>query len=858
MSFSENVGVRFVEAMSGKVGGNGLASDAGDFTYDLQIIIPSLRKFLGAAVHSADIAGGFITWTPFLQGRVPVQPGRVVLYRPEDATRKRKFFDFEFAFDSGAGFPMRVEGHKHLFNDTGFDAASDLSTVFLTLHGPTGPTARGVVSVHINEALRQLRSLQVTGATTPAEEEEAKEAFFAFMNRELREVYPNMPLIIREVGKFTLEERRTLTMCVRIMLPDPLPPDGAQTGDIIDYLEDFITSSPSPDLQNYRNMLHAAGLVLPVLGNDVDEVRKFAADQLKSRTRTPVRDVLSFVHTLVTLPYYAHPKTDASVQYTRPKHEPHAVPLKLPVVDDPPNDLFDVVIAGSGPAGSLLAERLSAAGKKVLVLEAGPYVPEHEVTPDEMFSLATLYKAGGLQRANEQMSIFDSPGPTFFVLQGGCLGGGGVVNNTVCFQLSAERITRWQDAGFPITEATLRKAYGKIAAELPILPISKTTKVANKAGNYLTDAFGPPKVPPVDQPPAPGFYECLVNLEPLDAHGNGCLGKGVCNVGCGSERKRNALQVHLRSAVQKGCVVVHSARVRDVIFDKATHTVSALGVELRSGYRQIRGREFVLASGPIGSTEILLRSAALQEHIDKNNLPVGKRFSANVGSPVWAFTKDDAQNPPGLQIAHYYYPPDQAPFVFETWYNPPGANAVAMPGYMSEHFDRMKKYMRTVAAAPLVGSQPSGKIKLRDNKIFVRLPVGAQEVEGFATGLSVLAGAFAKSSQVDHALVGFGASGREIRTEQDALKLRDQLLKLKKEPEHLHLLKMGTGHPQGGNAMSSSELGVVRADFRVRGIDNLRICDASVFPDSAAVNPQWTVMALAEICANSMLGTPTV
>jgi choline dehydrogenase-like flavoprotein len=41
----------------------------------------------------------------------------------------------------------------------------------------------------------------------------------------------------------------------------------------------------------------------------------------------------------------------------------------------------------------------------------------------------------------------------------------------------------------------------------------------------------------------------------------------------------------------------------------------------------------------------------------------------------------------------------------------------------------------------------------------------------------------------------------------------------------------------------------------VRGINNLRICDGSVFPDSAAVNPQWTIMALADICARKMLGT---
>ena len=40
--------------------------------------------------------------------------------------------------------------------------------------------------------------------------------------------------------------------------------------------------------------------------------------------------------------------------------------------------------------------------------------------------------------------------------------------------------------------------------------------------------------------------------------------------------------------------------------------------------------------------------------------------------------------------------------------------------------------------------------------------------------------------------------------------------------------------------------GVVDPDFRVHGYRNLYVCDASVFPTSIGVNPQLTVMALAD------------
>lgn len=63
-------------------------------------------------------------------------------------------------------------------------------------------------------------------------------------------------------------------------------------------------------------------------------------------------------------------------------------------------------------------------------------------------------------------------------------------------------------------------------------------------------------------------------------------------------------------------------------------------------------------------------------------------------------------------------------------------------------------------------------------------------------------------------------------------------------------LGLGTGHPQGGNPISSDPSnGVVDKEFKVHGYDNLYVCDASVFPTALSVNPQLTVMALAHYCS---------
>jgi len=58
---------------------------------------------------------------------------------------------------------------------------------------------------------------------------------------------------------------------------------------------------------------------------------------------------------------------------------------------------------------------------------------------------------------------------------------------------------------------------------------------------------------------------------------------------------------------------------------------------------------------------------------------------------------------------------------------------------------------------------------------------------------------------------------------------------------------LGTGHPQGGNAISANRAkGVVNPDFGVYGYKNLHLCDASVFPSSIGVNPQLSIMTLAQ------------
>ena len=94
----------------------------------------------------------------------------------------------------------------------------------------------------------------------------------------------------------------------------------------------------------------------------------------------------------------------------------------------------DAVIIGSGAGGGINAYELAKAGKKVIVLEAGPYVPSEKFTEMMAVSMATMYEGEGAQ-SNTDGDIT--------VLQGRCVGGSTVVNAALCFRTPDYYLKKW-------------------------------------------------------------------------------------------------------------------------------------------------------------------------------------------------------------------------------------------------------------------------------------------------------------------------------------------------------------------------------------------------------------------------------
>jgi choline dehydrogenase-like flavoprotein len=198
-------------------------------------------------------------------------------------------------------------------------------------------------------------------------------------------------------------------------------------------------------------------------------------------------------------------------------------------------------------------------------------------------------------------------------------------------------------------------------------------------------------------------------------------------------------------------------------------------------------------------------------------------------------------------MCHFYVPPaGDDGFLLETWFSPPGGLALAMPGFFEVHAARMSKFPRLLSASPVIGTQPLGRITLQNDDTAIDLPLAPVDLDRFRRGMTMLVSALIETAAP--VVVRFG-NGRTIATPADVAALDKEMAAL--TPRDLHLLPLSTAHPQGGNAISEdAAIGVVGSDFRVRGIENLRVCDGSVFPAVAGVNPQWTIFALAHLCAS--------
>ena len=505
-----------------------------------------------------------------------------------------------------------------------------------------------------------------------------------------------------------------------------------------------------------------------------------------------------------------------------PPREPHPLRVLTPGEVTSPVLEADVCIIGSGAAGATLAYHLAKAGRDVLVVERGRYVEPRAFSEDEVEMIGKLYADGVFQQTQDFR---------FTVLQGSCVGGSTVVNNAVCFEPPEQVLARWNDPTIYAAALDLDRLRASVADVTRFLSITKQDRAP----------LNPSAPKYVDGARALGLAPPELEVDVVRANIQNCFGCGYCNIGCAFGKKLSMLDTALpwaqrdfpnRVRIVAECEV---ERLR-AVSGRMQRVLDARAV-LPDGRRvTIRAKTFVVSAGAIASPYLLLRSGI------GRGLPVGQHACFNMGTPLTAEYADVMNAYDGLQISHYGRPRPERGFVYETWWNPPVAQAVNMPGWFEDHFNNMRSYNRLMAVGVLVGTAGNAQVKeaLTGGPDIVYTPEVAD--------LRKLADAL---KQLGRILFAGGAKRVMANTwGYDVFKTPAELERLDRITLDPSYIALGTGHPQGGNALSMDpRRGVVGPDFRVHGYDNLYVCDASVFPSSVTVNPQLTVMSLAHYAA---------
>jgi choline dehydrogenase-like flavoprotein len=388
-------------------------------------------------------------------------------------------------------------------------------------------------------------------------------------------------------------------------------------------------------------------------------------------------------------------------------------------------------------------------------------------------------------------------------------------------------LDRWAQRG--VERAALERSVREVRQWLDVHPIPDST-ISTGAARFAAgvQALGlPGKLARVD-----------ANLAA------GCLGCGYCNIGCAYGQRNSMLDRVLPAAQQltQGSVdVLPNFRVVELVHE-GDRVTGVRGEHAGRSHAWVTGEEVIVAAGALASSWLLQRSGIAPDR-------AGRGLQFNINSPLTADFPEPVDTFAGLQMTHAYTPPgDEPAYVLETWFNPPATQALAMPGWFERHYANMLRYRHMAAGGALVGTTRGARVRPgRDGPIVDYTP-SPEDLGRVVDGIKLIGRIFlaAGARRVMPATFAW----REY-TSAATLSDLDRLVR-----ENADLM-LTTAHPQGGNPIGDPrEGGVVGPDFRVHGFANLFLCDASAFPSSVGVNPQLTVMALAQLAAETMLGGP--
>lgn len=507
----------------------------------------------------------------------------------------------------------------------------------------------------------------------------------------------------------------------------------------------------------------------------------------------------------------------------------------------------DVIIIGAGAAGLLLAARLAESGKQVSILEAGPKRSLQDLTSSQIWARRLKWSGPEvLETGNHPIGhAFNAGSGT---------GGSALHHYGVWLRMHENDFSVKTDYNksldWPLSYDDLRPHYDIVQEEVGL------------SGDAKAEKWRPPGSP-YPMPPIPvfqqgqiikkGFDKRKMDLSPIPLAINtlvhngrpSCMYDGWCDAGCPSGALGNPLAVWLPRTIKSGVSILHDSRAIRILRDP-NNSDRATAVEyLKNGKKHLlHSNLIIVAAFSVQSSRILLSSFTDKDPAPGNRQDqLGRYLTTHPAGSVYGLFEEETYPYQGVNAGvllnqDFYKEKDyQGAFGSSQWLI---ANALKPNDLLGYGTGRPDIYGRELKpwlerAAKHLGSMTlvAEDISLAKNQVTLSDRTDSDGVPLAHTHHDVTE----ESRQLWSQRM---SEGQEILRDAGAYDTWQG--------------PMAAVHIMGGTVMGTSDKNsVTDKTGRVHDMENLYVCGPSLFPSSGAVNPTFTLSALASLQADNLI-----
>ncbi len=480
----------------------------------------------------------------------------------------------------------------------------------------------------------------------------------------------------------------------------------------------------------------------------------------------------------------------------------------------------DLVIVGSGPAGSSVAREASSRGARVIVLEEGPWVDPREYPISAFSAMSALYREMG-------STVVLGAAPIPYV-QGRMVGGTSPINGAICWRMPRDVHEEWCEADPVLREAlpweTLETITDEFETRLNVLP---TDPAVAQRKNLLM---------------ARGAEALGLEHRPIRRNVRGCRGLGRCMQGCPEGHKESVERTLLVDAMAHDTTVFSSMEARRIEC-RSGRAVAIVARAAGGGRVRFHARDAVVLAASAVQTPLLLIRNGIRHG------PVGENFQAHPGVSLAGRFEEPVRMWEGATQGHEVTGLRGEGLKFEALGFDLTVLAARLDGVGKEFAHSIADMAHWLDWGVAVRAKARGRVRSVLGQTVVSYRPVAEDVRRFRRGLRILGEMMFAAGAQELAL---GVEGFPPRVKSVA-----ELAVFEQDgPDNPAAFTAAMTHLFGTCRMGGDRArNVVRPDFRHHTIESLYIADSSVFPTNLGVNPQISIMTMATLCARRILGS---